>query len=112
MAYIYSAADVFLNLSYCENYPTVNLEARACGTPVIVYGTGGSAESAGSNSIIIEKGDIDSLVEEVRKVSLKGDYCKWVGEAELVDKSNSEREYIRSYTYNKLDGGIGEKNVT
>ena len=45
LAEIYTAADVFLNLTYEDNYPTVNLEAQACGTPVITYDTGGSVES-------------------------------------------------------------------
>ena len=45
LAEIYSTADVFLNLTYQDNYPTVNLEAQACGTPVITYETGGSVES-------------------------------------------------------------------
>ena len=44
LAQIYTAADLFLNLSYCENYPTVNIEAMACGTPVLTYKTGGSSE--------------------------------------------------------------------
>lgn len=42
----YSAADVLVNPTYEDNYPTTNLEAIACGTPVITYDTGGSGESA------------------------------------------------------------------
>lgn len=42
---IYSAADVFINPTYEDNYPTVNLEAQACGTPVITYDTGGAKET-------------------------------------------------------------------
>lgn len=45
LAAVYTAADVFVNLTYEENYPTVNLEARACGTPVITYDTGGCRET-------------------------------------------------------------------
>ncbi len=65
LAQLYTAADLFLNLSYCENYPTVNLEAISCGTPVLTYNTGGSAESAGASAIIVNRGDIDSVVHEV-----------------------------------------------
>ena len=46
LAEIYTAADLLVNLTYEDNYPTVNLEAQACGTPVISYRTGGSTESA------------------------------------------------------------------
>ncbi len=42
---IYSAADFFVNPTREENYPTVNLEASACGTYIITYDTGGCAET-------------------------------------------------------------------
>ena len=42
----YSAAEVLFNPTLEDNYPTVNLEAIACGTPVITFDTGGSPESA------------------------------------------------------------------
>ncbi len=45
LAEIYTAADVFVNPTYEDNYPTVNLEAEACGTPVITYDTGGCRET-------------------------------------------------------------------
>ena len=45
LAEIYTAADVFANPTHEDNYPTVNLEARACGTKVITYDIGGCAET-------------------------------------------------------------------
>lgn len=45
LAEIYSAADCFINPTYEDNYPTVNLEAKACGTYVITYNTGGCMET-------------------------------------------------------------------
>lgn len=45
LAQIYTAADVFVNPTREDNYPTVNMEALACGTPVITFDTGGSPES-------------------------------------------------------------------
>ena len=44
IAEIYSSADLFLNPTREENYPTVNMEAIACGTPVLTFNTGGSPE--------------------------------------------------------------------
>ena len=44
LAEIYSAADLLFNPTYEDNYPTVNLEAISCGTPVLTYNTGGSPE--------------------------------------------------------------------
>lgn len=45
LAAVYTAADVLFNPTREDNYPTVNLEAQACGTPVWTYGTGGCAET-------------------------------------------------------------------
>lgn len=45
LAEIYTAADVLFNPTREDNYPTVNLEAEACETPVITYDTGGSSET-------------------------------------------------------------------
>ena len=68
LACIYSAADLLLNLSYCENYPTVNLEAQACGTPVITYDTGGSKESAlDYGKYAVKRGDIFHVTYELKK---------------------------------------------
>ncbi len=60
LAEIYTAADVFVNPTYQDNYPTVNLEAQACGTPVITYRTGGSVESVPENQVV-EQGDLKGL---------------------------------------------------
>lgn len=43
---LYAEADVFVNPTREDNYPTTNLEAISCGTPVVTYPTGGSPESA------------------------------------------------------------------
>ena len=54
LAGIYATADVFFNPTVEDNYPTVNLEAEACGTPVITYDTGGCRETvsrAGSSVV-------------------------------------------------------------
>ena len=79
LACVYSAADLFLNLSYCENYPTVNLEAIACGTPVITYDTGGSGESAVSYGVVVQQGmisEIKSIVERL-PIDIIADDLNW-----------------------------------
>lgn len=45
LAELYSAASVLFNPTYEDNYPTVNLEAIACRSPVVTYGYGGSGEA-------------------------------------------------------------------
>ncbi len=68
LAEIYSAADVFVNPTHQDNYPTVNLEARACGTPVVTYNVGGSPESAGGR-YIVEENDIGGLVRQIYAIT-------------------------------------------
>ncbi len=63
---LYSAATVFVNPTYQDNYPTVNLEAMACGTPVVTYRTGGSTESiTPATGASVEPGDINGLAEAI-----------------------------------------------
>ena len=58
LAQIYTAADVFFNPTYEDTYPTVNLEAEACGTRVITYDTGGCAETIHrADSVVIPVGN-------------------------------------------------------
>ncbi|WP_420741148.1 glycosyltransferase [Limosilactobacillus fermentum] len=59
---LYGIADVFFNPTYEDNYPTVNLEARACGTRVVTYRTGGSPESVPKEDVV-EVGDINISVK-------------------------------------------------
>jgi glycosyltransferase involved in cell wall biosynthesis len=68
---IYSTADLFVNATLEDNFPTTNIEALACGTPVITFNTGGSPESIDFNtgSIINKKNsnEIKNCITEFRK---------------------------------------------
>lgn len=64
LAEIYTAADVFLNPTYEDTYPTTNLEAISCGTPAVTYNTGGSPESLqDGRGITVKVGDTKALYE-------------------------------------------------
>ena len=67
LAGLYTTADVFVNPTYEDNYPTVNLEAQACGTPVITYDTGGSGESVPEENIV-EVGNIVELIKRIKRI--------------------------------------------
>lgn len=45
LAALYSSSNVLFNPTIEDNFPTVNLEAESCKTPVITYDTGGCAET-------------------------------------------------------------------
>ena len=64
---LYTIADVFFNPTYEDNFPTTNLEALACGTPVITYDTGGSPEEIRN----IEKNNAVTVGEIIRKKSCR-----------------------------------------
>ena len=51
----YHIADVFVNPTLEDNFPTTNIEALACGTPVITFDTGGSGECIDSSCGIVLK---------------------------------------------------------
>ena len=73
LAALYSLASVLVNTTYQDNYPTVNLESIACGTPVITYATGGSGESISPETgFIVPQGDIDAVVEKVKLIIERG----------------------------------------
>lgn len=67
LAELYTAAEVFVNPTYEDNYPTTNLEAIACGTPVITYDTGGSSEIVAKTGYgcILPKHEIELLAKTI-----------------------------------------------
>lgn len=73
LAALYSAADVFVNPTWQDNYPTVNLESISCGTPVVTYDTGGSPESvAPDTGYVVAPGDLASALAAVRRIEAAG----------------------------------------
>lgn len=66
LAEIYTAADVFVNPTLEDNFPTVNLEAEACGTRVITYDVGGCRETLErEDSVVIPAGETEMLLEAI-----------------------------------------------
>ena len=76
---IYTAADIYFNPTYADNFPTTNLESLACGTPVFTYNTGGSTEClTGNNGAITNLKDFSENYKkyltqkfEINKVKTK-----------------------------------------
>ena len=93
LAEIYSAADVFVNPTYEDNYPTTNLEAISCGTPVVTYITGGSPESVfEGNGFSVPQGDVKGVYDAIQKV----DGCK-TPTKDFFDASKRYKEYVDLY---------------
>lgn len=69
LAAYYSRADVFVNPTYEDNFPTTNLEALACGTPVITYQTGGSPEAIDTTcGVVVPVGDVRAMADTIQHV--------------------------------------------
>lgn len=98
LAEYYSMADVFINLTHADTLPTVNMESICCGTPVITYNVGGSAELVDSTTgIIVEEDDLDGIKKAVlsmRKSPLKR--CSEVGFAKFSNEVCYEK-YVRIF---------------
>jgi len=100
LAMVYSMVDVFVNPTYADMFPTVNLEALACGTPVVTYKTGGSPEAIDERTgIVVGQGDVEALAEAIRKMKvspLSSDDCRKRAE-QYFDKDKCFEEYINLY---------------
>lgn len=102
LAELYAAAEALVNPTWQDNYPTVNLEAIACGTPVVTYRTGGSIEVITPDTgFIVEQGDIPGLLAAVRIIEERGkDYyqtkCRAYAEAHFK-KEDRYADYLKLY---------------
>lgn len=69
LAEIYSAADLFVNPTREDTYPTVNMEAIACGVPVLTFQTGGSPEIVTKKTgAVVAIDDIDAMEQEIIRI--------------------------------------------
>jgi glycosyltransferase involved in cell wall biosynthesis len=102
---LYSSSNVFVNPTYADTFPTVNIEALACGTPVITYRTGGSPEAVSSETgWVLNQGDVEGIasiikdlaVKDNNEVDLQRKACRERAEKEF-DKYNCFEKYLDLY---------------
>lgn len=97
LAEIYTAVDLYVNLSYCENYPTVNIEAMSCGTPILTYKTGGSPEIVRENrGYVIEQGNLNAAAKKIEALKLENKLTVNINKAYYDNKRVTE-EYLSIY---------------
>ena len=100
LVHLYNEADVLINPTYADTFPTVNLEALACGTPVITYHTGGAPEAVDARTgVVVEQGNVDMLAEVIRRMKAQPLFsvdCRKRAE-EYFDKDKCFMEYVRLY---------------
>lgn len=100
LAEIYTAADVFANPTREENYPTVNMEALACGTSVITFDTGGSPEILDETcGMVVNCDDVEALERGIIKICETKVFTKenCLERAKGFDKNQRFEEYVELY---------------
>ena len=100
LAALYTAADVFVNPTREEVLGLTNIEALACGTPVITFDTGGSPETIDETcGAVVPKDDVAALTDEIRRVCETAPYSSQAcrSRALLFDGREKFREYCELY---------------
>lgn len=99
---IYSNADVFINPSVEETFGLTTVEAFACGTPAIVFNATASPELImPETGFIVEKGDIQGLLDAIQRIKVKGknSFSQSCREQALkfYDKKDRHMDYLYLY---------------
>lgn len=100
LAEIYTAADVFANPTREDNYPTVNMESIACGTPVVTFKTGGSPEMIDETcGSVVMCDDIDAMEKEIIRICTERPYSAeaCLERAMRFDRKNCFSKYVELY---------------
>lgn len=100
LAEIYSSADVLLNPTREENYPTVNMESLACGTPVLTFRTGGSPEMLDETcGSVVDCDDVDAMERRILQICTDRPYTReaCLNQARNFDQTERFKEYLKLY---------------
>lgn len=100
LAEIYTAADVFVNPTREEVLGMVNVEALACGTPVVTFNSGGSPETIdGTCGVVVECDDICEMINRIKQVSDKNTISDiaCLKRAKKYDERNTYQSYMKLY---------------
>ena len=98
---LYSMADVFVNTTHEDTFPTVNMEALSCGTPVVTYDTGGSAEIVDeATGRVVPEYDVRALCEAVTETAAQKKERTTACRRRALDRYSIKRftdEYLQLY---------------
>lgn len=98
---LYTTADIFVNPTLQETQGLTTVEALACGTPAIVFNSGGAAECIDSTcGVSVAKNNYEDLRDAIRRVEsgeLKFDSLNCVKAAQRYDAKKLYQHFIELY---------------
>jgi putative colanic acid biosynthesis glycosyltransferase len=98
---LYQSSACLVNPTVEDNFPTVSIEALACGTPVVTYDTGGSNEIVdASNGYICKPNNIDCLIQSILEIKAKGKSyfsSSCLNKSKQFDEHQMTLNYIKKY---------------
>lgn len=100
LAEIYSSCDLFVNPTREEVLGLVNIEANACGTPVLTFDSGGSPECINKKSgSVVSCDDINGLIKEIERIRNERPFTEesCILRAEEFDADKKFKEYTELY---------------
>ena len=89
----YSAADLFVNPTLADNFPTVNLEAQACGCPVVAFDSDGTPETIAPCGVIVPRMDYEAL----KRAVLGFEYDQAKAQSQSFVREYNEEKCINDY---------------
>lgn len=104
LAALYTCADVFVNTTREDSLSLINVEAQACGTPVVTFDATGPKETVdGVSGYVVRAGDCEQLYAFVMSVRPEGKvpfgkYCRNFIAKNFEIRTNY-REYISLYKH-------------
>ena len=102
LAQIYTTADLFIQFTREENFPTVNIESLACGTPVLTFDTGGSPEIIDpSCGLVVPKNDVKAALAAIIDIRNNHPFQEkdCISRSYLFKAENKFQEYIDLYLH-------------
>lgn len=100
LASLYTLADVYCNPTWEDSFSITNLEAMACGTPVVTYRTGGSPESiTPQTGYVVACGDVDGMAHAVQNIVRKGKAKYAFGCRQHIVDNYEQRQRFSEYLH-------------
>ena len=93
----YSAADLFVNPTLADNFPTVNLEAQACGCPVVAFDSDGTPETIAPSGVVVPRKDYEALKNAIVGFDYEHAKTRSLSFAREYTEERCIKDYLKLY---------------